>query len=97
MIIYPTSSFPQEPIHETITLGKHRTCHYGSDVAEEPDAAETTPEGKPLSWDFAGDPSLTGMNAKEADVYAENSFGYRIIMLFDNEKAAAIIMESDIP
>jgi hypothetical protein len=62
-----------------------------------PTRIETTSEGKLLSWDFAGDPSIPGMKAKAGEVYVENSFGYHLKILFDNEKAAAIIMRSDVP
>jgi len=62
-----------------------------------PTRIETTSEGKLLLWDFGADPSMPGTKTKEDEVYAENSFGYHIKILFDNEKAAAIIMESNVP
>jgi hypothetical protein len=62
-----------------------------------PTRVETTSEGKLLSWDFAGDPSIPGMKAKEGEGYVHNSLGYHLKILFDNEKASAIIMRSDIP
>ena len=62
-----------------------------------PTRVETTSEGNLLSWDFAGDPSIPGIKVKEGQVYVESSFGYHLKILFDNEKAAAIIMRSDIP
>ena len=63
----------------------------------DPTRVETTSEGNLLSWDFAGDPSIPGIKVKEGQVYVESSFGYHLKILFDNEKAAAIIMRSDIP
>jgi hypothetical protein len=55
---------------------------------------ETTPEGKLLSWEFAADPSLGGRKPEEGEVYAENSFGYYLKILFVNEEATAIVMAS---
>jgi len=62
-----------------------------------PTSAETTPEGKLLSWDFTADPSIPSVKTKENQAYMENSFGYHLKILFNNEKATAIIMLSDIP
>ena len=62
-----------------------------------PTGEETTSEGKLLSWDFTGDPSIPGMKTNQGQAYVENSYGYHLKILFDNEKAAAIIMLSDIP
>ena len=62
-----------------------------------PTRVETTSEGKLLSWDFAGDPSIPGMKTKEGEAYVENSYGYHLKILFHSEKAAAIIMISNIP
>lgn len=39
---------------------------------------------------------ITGLKAREGEVYAKNSFGYHVKILFYNEKAAAIIMTSDV-
>lgn len=62
-----------------------------------PTRTETTSEGKLLSWDFAADPSVPGVKTKEGLPYIENSFGFHLKILFDNKKATAIIMISDIP
>jgi hypothetical protein len=67
------------------------------DYYGKPTRIETTSEGKLLLWDFTADPSIPGIKTKEGEIYAENSFGYHLKILFDNEKAAAIIMISDIP
>lgn len=66
--------------------------HYG-----EPTRVETTSEGKLLSWDFAGDPSIPGLKTKDGRLHVENSFGFHLRILFDEEKAVAILMQSDIP
>jgi hypothetical protein len=63
--------------------------HYGS-----PHSVETIPEGRILSWEFAGDPSLLGRRPNADQPYAENSFGYHIKILFEEDKAAAIVMAS---
>jgi hypothetical protein len=67
------------------------------DYYGKPTRIEMTSEGKLLLWDYAADPSMPGTKTKKGEVYAENSFGYHLKILFDNEKAAAIIMRSEIP
>jgi hypothetical protein len=59
-----------------------------------PHSVEITPEGKLLSWEFAADPSLEGRQPEKSEVYAENSFGYHLKILFINEKSTAIVMAS---
>jgi hypothetical protein len=68
------------------------TDYYGN-----PTRVETTSEGRLLSWDFAGDPSIPGLKANDGQAYFENTYGYHLKILFSNEKATAIIMRSDIP
>jgi hypothetical protein len=63
--------------------------HYGS-----PHSVETTPEDKIFSWEYAADPSLAGRQPEEGKAYAKNSFGYHIKILFENDKAVAIVMAS---
>lgn len=62
-----------------------------------PTRIETTSEGKLYVWDFAADPAIPGVKTKEDGAYAKNSYGYHLKILFDNERAAAILMSSDVP
>jgi hypothetical protein len=62
-----------------------------------PTRVETTSEGQLLSWDFACGPSISGMKTEQGQTYVDNSFGYHLKILVDNEKAKAIMMMSDIP
>ena len=63
----------------------------------DPHNIKSTSEGKLLIWDFVGEHMLTKEKAKKYEVYAANSWGYHVKILFKKEKAIAIMMVNDFP
>lgn len=63
----------------------------------DPNKTGTTLEGELYIWDFVGEHALDYRKAEKPDVYAENSWGYHVKILFGKERAIVIILSDDIP
>lgn len=67
------------------------------DVYGKPDNRKIVDDVEKLEWSFIGDALYDDKNELSPKAVAQNSFGYRVVMYFKNEKLIAQILYNAIP